>query len=66
MAIQRICWDCKDAPVRDWVVQSKTETAEGCLVNISCPECKKTSRVYGWMIGCECANCKSRMVGAGK
>jgi hypothetical protein len=66
MKIRRICWDCKDAPVTEWKVLSTTQTGEGCLVNISCVGCKKETRVYGWMIGCECPVCKSRMIGAGK
>ena len=66
MGVKRICWDCKDAPVREWKVINKVETSEGCLVSISCPECNKASSVYGWMIGCECETCKSRMIGAGK
>jgi len=66
MKIERICWDCKDAPVREWTILSKSETAEGCLINISCPHCKKESRVYGWMVGCSCDMCRSRMIGAGK
>ena len=66
MKVKRICWDCKGAPVVEWKVLSKAETAEGCLLNISCPRCMKETRVYGWMVGCRCERCTSRMVGAGK
>ncbi|MEE9253250.1 MAG: hypothetical protein V3U74_07900 [Thermodesulfobacteriota bacterium] len=66
MSVKRICWDCKDAPVQEWTVVSKTDSSDGCLFKICCPECKKEARVYGWMIGCNCDNCKSHMIGAGK
>ncbi|HXG30370.1 MAG TPA: hypothetical protein VNK81_01880 [Thermodesulfobacteriota bacterium] len=66
MTITRICWDCPDAPVRKWRVVSETSTGEGHLIRINCPECKKESRVYGWMVGCKCDSCKNQAIGAAK
>jgi ribosomal protein S27E len=66
MNVRRICWDCPDAPVREWRVISEGTTREGHLIRISCPECKKEARVFGWMIGCECNSCKSQVIGAAK
>ena len=66
MTVKRICWDCEGEPVREWNVVSETDSREGHLVRISCPGCKKESRVFGWMIGCECNSCKSQVIGAAK
>ncbi|GBD38511.1 MAG: hypothetical protein KatS3mg078_1597 [Deltaproteobacteria bacterium] len=66
MTIKRICWDCPDAPVREWRVVSEGNGREGHLFKISCPACKKETRVFGWMIGCECESCKSQVIGAAK
>ena len=41
MTIKRICWDCPDAPVREWRVVSEGNGREGHLFKISCPACKK-------------------------
>ncbi len=66
MTVKRICWDCEGEPVREWDVVSETNSREGHLVRICCPGCKKESRVFGWMIGCECNSCKSQVIGAAK
>ena len=66
MTVTRICWECPGSPVRKWNIISETSGREGHLVRISCPGCDKESRVFGWMIGCECDSCKSQVIGAGK
>jgi ribosomal protein S27E len=66
MTVTRICWDCQGSPVREWHVISESRGREGHVMRITCPGCRKESRVYGWMIGCECELCKSQVIGAGK
>ncbi|MGE5444413.1 MAG: hypothetical protein ACM3SR_07400 [Ignavibacteriales bacterium] len=66
MTVTRICWDCQGSPVREWHVISESRGREGHVMRITCSGCRKESRVYGWMIGCECNSCKSQVIGAGK
>jgi hypothetical protein len=66
MTVKRICWDCPDAPVREWSILSESRAREGHLINISCPNCKKESRIFGWMVGCDCDSCKAQVIGAAK
>ncbi len=66
MRIKRICWDCPEAPIREWRINSESKASGGHLISISCPNCKKESRIFGWMAGCECKSCKSQIIGAAK